>query len=59
MYKEKELCVICIYVNAELSFRLIIWGFKESLQLDQKRTLPWKTKVICNWSPPPYIYNET
>jgi hypothetical protein len=52
--------ILCLleHVNAELSFRLLIWGFEKSLQLDPIRTYHWRTKVICNWSPPPYAYNK-
>jgi len=42
MYKEKELCVICMYVNAELSFRLIIWRFKKKFATLSKKNLALK-----------------
>jgi hypothetical protein len=32
---------------------------KKTMQLDPTRTLPWRTKIICNWSLPPYTYNKT
>jgi hypothetical protein len=28
------------------------------MSFDLTRTLPWKTKVICNWSPPIHAYNK-
>jgi len=45
--------------DVKLFFKLLIWGLKKSLQLDPIKTLPWRTKVICNSLPSLYTYNKT
>ena len=47
-----------ICCDGELFFRLLIWGFEEVCNLTYQKSYLEKQKYICNWSLPPYTYNE-